>query len=109
MAIGMTFDQYWYGDTHMARAFYEAYKVRQKQLNEQAWLHGVYVSHAIEATICNAFRKRGSTPAEYPKKPIGNEDNEEELAEEREEQEAVYAEAYMTNMVMAGQNWGKLR
>lgn len=108
MAIGMTYEQYWYGDVHMARDFYKADRIRQKRMNDEAWLYGAYVGRAIEATICNAFRKSGTPPAQYPKEPIWkDESDEEEEARLREEQDAVYAKAYMTNMFMAGQNWGK--
>ena len=107
MAIGMTYDQYWYGDVHMARAFYEADRIRQKRMNDEAWLYGAYVCRAIESTICNAFRKKGSQPVSYPKEPIWNDEWEGKEPIRDEEQEAVYAEAYMMNMVMAGKNWGK--
>ncbi len=111
MAIGMTYDQYWYGDVHMARAFYKADKIRQKRMNDEAWLYGAYVVRALDATVCNAFRKSSDTPSEYPKEPIWDDDwieeEKEALREEREEREAVYAEAYMTNMMLAGKNWGK--
>ena len=112
MAIGMTYDQYWYGDVHMARAFYKADRIRQKRMNDEAWLHGAYVCRALEATVCNAFRKTGTPPAQYPKEPIWKDEWEEEerrdtAKEKREEQEALFAQAYMMNMVMAGKNWGK--
>lgn len=109
MAIGMTYEQYWYGDPLMVRAFYKAEQLRQKSMNEEAWLNGVYVYRALDATVGNMMRKNGAEPAEYPKKPIEfakKEETEEEKAD-REEQEAVYALAYMTNMVMAGKNWHK--
>lgn len=104
MAIGMTYEQYWYGDPLMVRAFYEADKVRQRRMNDEAWLYGAYVLRALEATVCNLFRKSGTPPATYPRQPVW----EETQAEKRdEEQEAVWAEAYMANMVLAGQSWGK--
>lgn len=109
MALGMTYDEYWYGDVHMARAFYKADRVRQKRMNDEAWLHGAYIARAIEATICNAFRKSGSSPATYPKEPIWNDEWEEEHIDKqkKEEQDALFAEAYMMNMMLVGQNWGK--
>lgn len=112
MAIGMTYDQYWYGDVHMARAFYKADRIRQKRMNDEAWLHGAYVVRALEATVGNALRSKGTPPFEYPKEPIWDDswDAEEEREinrKEREEKEAVFAEAYMQNMMLAGKNWGK--
>ena len=110
MAIGMTYEQYWYGDPLMVRAFYKAYKVRQQQVNTEAWLYGAYVYRALDATVGNAFRKKGAEMAAYPQKPaeinLGEEETDFERAK-REEQEAVFAQAYMTNMVFAGKNWKK--
>ena len=105
----MTYEQYWYGDPLMVRAYYKADQLRQERANEQAWLSGVYVYHAIDATVGNAFRKQGNRPSEYPKKPlrIMQPEETEEEREKREEQEAVFAQAYMMNMVMAGKNWKK--
>lgn len=112
MAIGMTYEQYWYGDTHMARAFYKADKIRQKRMNDEAWLYGAYVARALDATICNALRKKGDIPSEYPKEPIwddawDDEDEREDQKREREAQETVFAEAYMMNMMLAGKDWKK--
>jgi len=109
MAIGMTYEQYWYGDPLMVRAFYKAEKLRKQRMNEEAWLYGVYSYRALDATVGNMMRKKGAQPAEYPQKPIEMEKREETDfdREQREEQEAVYAKAYMTNMVMAGKNWKK--
>lgn len=110
MAIGMTYEQYWYGDPLMVRAFYKAEQLRQKRVNEEAWLYGAYVHRALDATVGNIMRKSGTEPARYPEKPIPLEDSMEETEAEkalREEQEEVYALAYMTNMVMAGKNWHK--
>ena len=112
MAIGMTYEQYWFGDVHMARAFFKAEKLRQKRMNDEAWLYGAYVMRALDATVCNAFRKKSDPPSEYPKQPIWNDEWDEddvrqETTKEREESEALFAEAYMTNMMLAGRDWGK--
>ena len=114
MALGMTYDQYWYGDVHMVRAFYKADRLRQKRMNEEAWLFGAYVYKALDASICNAFREKG-TPVKYPEAPVwkdewlGEEERKESFAEreEREEKEAVFAQAWMQSMVTAGATWGK--
>lgn len=109
MAIGMTYEQYWYGDPLMVRAFYKADQLRQQRLNDEAWLFGAYVYRAIDATVCNMFRKHNAEMAEYPKKPIEIGEKEESYyeKEKREEQEALFAQAYMSNMVLAGKNWHK--
>lgn len=101
----MTYDQYWYGDPQMARAFYEAEKLRQERTNSEAWLQGIYFYQALNATVGNMFRKTGTKAAEYPAKPFDlSKDNRPEMDEDEEE---LFALAYMSSMIQAGQNWKK--
>ena len=109
MAIGMTYEQYWYDDPLMVRAFYKAEKLRKERMDEEAWLNGLYIQSAIEATIGNAYRKPGQTPAKYPKEPFSlqKKREEREQTEEEKEKEATWAMAWMSSFVQAGKNWGK--
>lgn len=108
MAIGMTYDQYWFGDPLMARDFYKAHKLRQEMQNELAWINGMYVLQALQATVGNMFKKKTDKANEYPKQPFDFGSNRASAKPERtEEQEADFAKAYMMQMVMAGKNWGK--
>ena len=109
MAMGMTYEQYWYGDPHMVRAYYAAEKMRQRRVNEEAWLHGAYVYRALDATVGNMMRKKGTQAVQYPSTPISLDGDTQEApnTERQEEQESVYAMAYMTNMVLAGKKWGQ--
>lgn len=101
----MTYDEYWNGDPLMVRAFYKAHKLKQEMQDAQAWLHGMYVLRALDASVGNMFRKKGTQPSEYPKQPVGTQ--EADNTQMTDEEEANYAMAYMTNMVMAGENWHK--
>jgi hypothetical protein len=103
----MTYDQYWYGDPLMVRAFYAAHQLQEKQRNYDAWLHGAYVCRALEATVGNMFRKKGTQAIQYPKQPVGMENETQGMTERDEEEEKVWAKAYMMQMVRAGKNWGK--
>lgn len=106
----MTYDQYWYGDPLMVRAFYKADQIRQERMDEQAWLFGVYTLGALKTAIGNALPRKGEPPLEYPKEPISttiNREKQEKLEEKRKEQEAVWALAWMTSFVSAGKNFGK--
>lgn len=112
MALGMTYEQYWYGDPLMARAFYKADKLRQERMNDEAWLYGIYTFRAFQSalSVSDLFRPKGqNTATQYPRKPVSINDEEEteEDKQAREAQEAVYAEAYMSNMILAGKSWGK--
>lgn len=111
MAIGMTYEQYWFEDPLMVRAFYKAKKLRDKRNDEAAWLQGAYVLKALQATVGNMFLKKGAKPFEYPEKPFSYEEmreEEERQKTERElEDEKIWAEAWMTSFVQVGKNWGK--
>lgn len=66
MAIGMTAEEYWEGDPHLAPFYYQAYKLRFDMLNQQAWLQGLYVFNAVSTALANAFSKRTHKYVEKP-------------------------------------------
>lgn len=106
----MTYEQYWYGDPLMVRAFYKADKLKRRREDEIAWIHGLYVFNALDATVGNMTRKKGQTPIEYPKEPYlmkKEQEAQEAKKQQSEEQEKVFALAWMTSFVQAGKNWGK--
>jgi hypothetical protein len=105
MSIGMTYEQYWYGDVHMVRAFYEAEKLRRQTMDEMAWLHGLYTYKALAATVGNIGNKGKSI--EYPREPIYKPELSDRLSKEKREQEEVdAAKAWMSQLVSVGKNWG---
>lgn len=73
MSIGMTWDQYWYGDVWMAETFREAERLRIERINSQAHLMGLYVYEALcdVSPILHAFAKKGTKPIPYPTEPYG--------------------------------------
>lgn len=103
----MTYEQYWYGDPLMVRAYLDAEKHRKERFNQEAWLQGVYFLRALDSVVGNVFRKKGSTAAEYPKEPIPLDKPKEDKTEDDEDKEALRAKLYMMNMKRAGQSWGK--
>lgn len=94
MAIGMTYDQYWYGDVCMVRAYAEAEKERQRRLDEEAWLNGAYVYRAVSAalSVSEFFREKGQKPLQYPKEP---------LTYKKEEDPNARMKAYLDSMIRA--------
>ena len=105
MAIGMSYEQYWYGDVWVSKSFVEADKLRQERVDTEAWQFGVYVAKAIESTICNAFLDKGKEPMQYPQQPLFVKPKEEKQIDE--DLEIALAESYMSQMVRAGKKWGK--
>ena len=103
----MTYDQYWYGDPLMVRAFYKAEKMRQMQLDNLAWLNGLYVKSALESTVCNMLSGKNAEKLKYPENPIMYQQEEKNRqSAEKEKQEEAFAKLYMYNMVRAGKEWG---
>ena len=103
MALGMSYDDYWYGDVTMTRYYYEAHQIRLRQRDYESWLAGAYVKVAIESSIGNAFRK--GEAAQYPKEPYSV--TAEKQKEANEEQQALFMQAWMEQFVEAGKNWGQ--
>ena len=67
MAMGMTYEQFWYGSPGMVKAFKEAHRVRNDQLNQQMWLQGLYFYNAVASALARAF---GDRNAKYVSKPL---------------------------------------
>lgn len=105
----MTWDQYWYGDAWLAKAFAEADRLRRERKNEDLWLQGMYVFHAMSSALQNSHRTKASDPiAKYSEKPydIFPKRETKQEREAREEAERLQAKLYMNQMMRAGKNWG---
>ena len=63
----MTYEQFWNGDPWMTRAYAQAYLLKRRLDNENAWLHGFYITRAVNTAVSNAF---GNKQAKYFDKPI---------------------------------------
>lgn len=69
--IGMTYEQYWEGDSWLVKYYRKAYEMRQEEQNRAAWLHGMYIYEAIAdiSPVLHPFAKRGTRARKYPEKP----------------------------------------
>lgn len=103
----MTWEQYWYGDVWMVRAFREAEKLRQQRANTAAWLQGAYVYDAIGriAPALHPFPKKGTKPLPYLDKPYSMGDEPEPEADNAQfaENERLRAKLYFRNWARAAQ------
>ena len=105
----MSYEQYWYADTRLLKAFYEAYKLKQEQINHQAWLNGVYVYKAISSIASALTSKNKSDIEPYPTQPVEiypKQKSEQQLQEEKE-QELMLAKAWLSSLVQVGKSWDK--
>lgn len=105
----MTYEQYWYSDPLMVRAFYKADQIRREREDLNAWLHGLYVRDAIASTIGNAFRGKGKEPFEFPESPYLTAEKVQKEKERRQtiEEQTAIARLWMIQFCEAGKNWGK--
>lgn len=87
MAMGMTYEQFWDGDTKAHRAFREAKRLRLSEQNKMAWVQGMYVYEAVAnlAPVLKAFAKGKAKP--YPKEPYDLFEDERKEREERKQRE----------------------
>lgn len=88
MAMGMTWDEYWYGDPRMAIAYRKAYELKCKRQNHDAWLQGMYIYEALVdvAPILRAFSKE-TKPTPYSKQPYALTEDDAKKRKEKEEKE----------------------
>lgn len=66
----MTTDEFWNASPFLAKAYREAHKLRQRQLNEYAWLQGLYIYNAVGAVIGKALGSKAKKKTEYMKEPV---------------------------------------
>lgn len=67
MLYGMTYEQFWEGDPWMVRAYAEAYILKRRIKNEDAWIQGAYMANAVTIAIANTFGKKR---VDYMKEPM---------------------------------------
>lgn len=67
MLYGMTYEQYWFGDPWMVRAYAQYYLLKRRAMNEELWLQGIYTANAFQTVLGNAFGKK---KLKYLEKPL---------------------------------------
>ena len=106
LAIGMTPAEYWEGDPKLALYYRRAYRIKQEQFNNNAWLQGMYIYDAVSTALHNALRGMGKTkpPAkDYAKQPYElfkkEKTPQEKALEVQKEQEkaALWMESFVQN------------
>lgn len=104
LSIGMSYAEYWEGDSKLAQYYRKAYRIKQDRFNNNAWLQGMYVYDAISTALHNALRGFGKTkpPAkDYAKQPYEFNNKVKTEAEKAKEVEIEQekAAAWMENFV----------
>jgi len=88
MLYGMTYEQFWYGDPWMARAYKEMHNLKRKERNEEMWVNGMYQLSALSVALHNAFDKN---KINYMKEPLNifPKSEAEKEAEKRDERQKL--------------------
>lgn len=89
MSYGMTYEQYWYGDPNMVKAFRDAFTLQRRMRNEDMWIQGMYIYKALEAVIGTAFGKNRIKYVEEPFDIFPKTDLEKEQENEKERQKLI--------------------
>lgn len=66
LAIGMTYEQFWYGSPELVVPYRRADDIRRRRMNEELWLAGMYTADALASTVGNMFSKQKYA---YPSEP----------------------------------------
>jgi hypothetical protein len=83
----MSYEQFWYRDPLIVKAYRKADEIRRRRMNEEQWLAGMYTADALRATVGNMFSK--GNKYNYPSEPRPITRNEIEARKEREQRERV--------------------
>ena len=100
----MSSAEYWEGDPSLARYYRKAYRIKQDEINNNAWLQGLYIYDAVSTALHNALRGMGKQkpPAkDYAKQPYDLHNKVKTEAEKAKEVEVEQekAAAWMENFV----------
>ena len=89
LSIGMSADEYWNGEVELAIAYREAYKLRRREDNFNAWLQGRYIYEALccASPLFRSFGKGKIKAYDYAKKPYDLFEEDRKLSEENKEKE----------------------
>jgi len=96
MLYGMTYEQFWYGDPNMTHTFKEAYLLKQRAKNEDAWLQGLYIYRAVSAVVASAL---GNRNAKYIDAPIDYLPKTKAEKQQEEYKEKLKVIDYLNNML----------
>ncbi|MBQ8766533.1 MAG: hypothetical protein IJZ16_06990 [Clostridia bacterium] len=105
LAIGMSSAEYWEGDCSLTRYYRKAYKIKQEEINNNAWLQGLYMYDAVSTALHNALRSKNTKARNYAKQPYNFENKEKSEYEKAKEVqiERQKAFAWMENFVRTNQ------
>lgn len=101
ISIGMTHEQYWYGEPFIAKEYHEAHLLQNDQKNQELYLMGHYVFDAIMIALSNVHLDGKKYPMnKYLKQPYDIRPK----TETKKEEEKEKARQHMINSLTAWKN-----
>ncbi len=70
MAIGMSLAEFWDGSPQLVRYYREAHRLKMEEENQKAWVQGLYIKSALDSSLSQLFKKKGSKGVQYLEKPL---------------------------------------
>ena len=112
MSIGMSYEEFWFGKTDLAKYYLEAYKIKEKREAQKTkytiWEQGMYIYGALcyVSPIIRAFSK-AKNPLPYPEKPWGIEqfENKPKGVKTQRQKELEKIELFKTQIFL--ENWAR--
>lgn len=104
LQIGMTPDEFWYGDPELFYNYARAYENKQKQEQQNIWQIGARVKQALSSSIlmaCLADKNTVRNLPDYPECPYleSTENGEQQLTDKQIEFERQRAKVWLENWV----------
>lgn len=103
MSIGMSYAEYWDGDSDIPKYSREAFKMRQENVNHEAWLHGLYVYDAVMSAMSH-MNDNKSKHKNYAERPYDFTPKKQEV---KVEEAQAQAEVWLKSWVSATQKMFK--
>ena len=82
LRIGVSKEEFENITPHEFELMIEAYKEQQKHANYMMWVNGIYTMSALQASVGNMFKKKGTDPIKYIEEPLPVFEERKELTEE---------------------------
>lgn len=102
MSYGMSYDEYWHGDSYRAKYYLQAHKIKVRQKDEEMWMQGMYIYEALcdVSPILHAFSKTGTKPLQYSNTPYLSKAKDLQTKEEKKQEKKnaqLMARVYFEN------------
>ena len=89
LSLGMSYEQFWYGEPWLVKAYREAELYRMEANNYNFWLQGLYIQRATLSAISQRFSNKKSDIVTYLDYPIAFTKREKEAEKERNRQRTI--------------------